>query len=83
MNVTSDEYMRWRTPIGNVKFLDDDGVMGTHTLPHSGGVTSQSSLAHKVMIAFAEKAKDSESYLNALSKWSSKRLLFDLFNLHF
>lgn len=48
--------------------MDDDGVMGTHTLPHSGGVTSQSSLAHKVMIAFAEKAKDIESYLNALRR---------------
>nr|WP_282986483.1 RHS repeat-associated core domain-containing protein [Cronobacter malonaticus]MDI7684255.1 RHS repeat-associated core domain-containing protein [Cronobacter malonaticus] len=83
MNVTFDEYMRWRTPTGKVKFLDDDGVMGTHTHPHSGGVTSQSSLAHKEMIAFAEKAKDIESYLNALRRWSSKRLPFSPFDLPF
>ncbi|EPA9747561.1 hypothetical protein QMT05_19615 [Cronobacter malonaticus] len=73
MNVTSDEYMRWRTRIGNVKFLGDDGIMGIHTLPYSGCMTLQLSLARKGMIAFAEKAKDSESYLNALRKWSSKR----------
>ncbi|MGY5360303.1 RHS repeat-associated core domain-containing protein, partial [Cronobacter dublinensis] len=83
MKVTFNEYMKWRTPTGKVKFLDDDGVMGTHTLPHSGGVTSQSSLAHKEIIAFAEKAKDIESYLSALRKWSSKRLPFGPFDLPF
>lgn len=58
MKVTFDEYMRWRTPTGKVKFLDDDGVMGTHTLPHSGGVTSHSSLAHKEIIV----CRKSEGY---------------------
>lgn len=58
MKVTFDEYMRWRTPTGKVKFLVDDGVMGTHTLPHSGGVTSHSSLAHKEIIV----CRKSEGY---------------------
>ncbi|KHN89626.1 YD repeat protein [Pectobacterium actinidiae] len=83
MGVSFNDYMKWRTPTGQVKFLDDLGVMGTHTLPHSGGVTTQSSLAHSELIKIAGKATDINSYLNAVRKWSSKRLPFGLFDLPF
>ncbi|MDC9591651.1 hypothetical protein PSI23_20800 [Xenorhabdus sp. XENO-10] len=83
MGVTFNEYMKWRTPTGKVKFLDDNGVMGTHTLPHSGGVSSQSSLAHRELIAMADNAKDINGYLSAVRKWSSKRLPFGPLDLPF
>ncbi|CEE93298.1 hypothetical protein XNA1_3600005 [Xenorhabdus nematophila str. Anatoliense] len=57
--------------------------MGTHTIPHSGGVSPQSSLAHCELIAMADSAKSINGYLEAVSKWSSKRLPFGQFDLPF
>ncbi|MCC8376551.1 hypothetical protein CKY10_03875 [Photorhabdus sp. HUG-39] len=83
MGVTFNEYMKWRTSTGKVKFLYDNGVMGTHTIPHSGSVSLQSSLAHRELIAMADNAKNINGYLAAIRKWSSRRLTFGPLDLPF
>ncbi|POE19883.1 MULTISPECIES: hypothetical protein [Pectobacterium] len=83
MGVSFNDYMKWRTPTGQVKFLDDLGVMGTHTLPHSGGVTSASKIAHAELIDFAKSSSSIGEYISSVRYWAGSRLPFGIFDLPF
>lgn len=83
MGVSFNDYMKWRTPTGQVKFLDDFGVIGTHTLPHSGGVTSASKIAHAELIDFAKSSSSIGEYISSVKYLAGSRLPFCIFDLPF
>lgn len=83
MGVTFSDYMKWRTPTGEVKFLDNAGNMGAHTLPHSGGVTSASKVAHDELIVIAQNATSITDYIQQVQAWAGSRLPFGIYDLPF